>query len=1147
MRESRSNGILRGLPVNSKAFFAFLAFSFITLAALSQTISSFDLPLYFEADKAQTEFVSRGSGYSFLISSSGVQLALRNSSSSTAAQMQFVGANSRAGVQGEGELSGKINYFVGSDSSQWQTGLPTFSKVQVAEIYPGINLVFHGSQRQLEYDFTIAPGASADIIKMHFTGVDKISIAPDGELVLKIGSGEIIQPRPEIYQDIAGTRNVIQGGYKMLDARTVAFEIGSYDHFQPLVIDPVLNYSTYFGGTLGTSAWAIALNTNSFADSSNGYIYIAGQTLSKHFFTTGARQTNFGGGILDGDAFVAKFSNPPTNLLYLTYLGGTNDEEALGLAVDAAGNAFVGGYTDSTNFPVVNALYPNIASKYNPQYGFTPGSGFVAELNTNGSQLIYSTYLGGSYENCVQALAIDSSDNAYVVGYTSSTNFPVWPTNGMVLQKSLLCTNDEFINFNGFVTEIASNDSSLVYSTYLGGTNLDVAISVAVDANSNVYVAGYTASTNFPVTGNTLTNFPMLSHLNGDTNAGRNASFDGFVTKFPPLSTQPSNIAQLVYSTYLGGTNGDMAYGVTADAAGDAYVTGWTTSTNFPVYVPGTTNGPAGLFSFLTTNGLAFRAGVTNAFLTKIAPDGSSILDSVVFGGFGGDIGYKVALDAAGNAFVVGTETSTNFPTTNTFDFLAATNTGGRDAFVTSFNTNWTALNYSVLIGGRQNDSGYGIALDSSDNAFITGETDSTNFPIQSAGVFSFNGTNFINGTNVLNGAKLNGTNDAFLAELQFSPPAPYNIVVTPPGATNGVGADVSFSVTGNGQGTPVLFQWQHQGATNIMGTNYGVGSFTNLLNKSRFLGINTSTLTITNIQTNDTGYYQIVISYGGPPLTTNVFLEVEPQPIIVDAPIDVTNAQGSTVNFSVSALGQPPLHYQWQHDGTNLVNAGHVTGVTTNVLTISGITFSNAGNYDIVITNLYGSTNATATLTVVTAPEFLVPLTNEVVGLGYTNDLFVSVLGASPFHYSWEKNGVTVTNGPGNNGHISGATNDTLILRGITTNDAGVYQVTVTNIFGSTNSTATLTVLTTPTFRINLISTNLAGGINISSDGANVAAGYVVYATSNLLLTPITNTWLKVVGGTVEPPGSFSIRPFFYQPGIASWPQAYFALVRTN
>jgi hypothetical protein len=1133
----------------ARPVFAGLLLLFFAMAAAAQSFS-FDWPLYFEANKNQTQFLSRGSSYQFLISAGGAQIVLRNAAGGTAtAQMQLVGANARAQIQGDGELPGKINYLIGSDPGQWQTGLPTFSRVQISEIYPGINLVFHGNQRQLEYDFAIAPGANPDTIKIRFQGADKISLGPDGGLVLNIGGGEICQPKPEIYQTVGGTREVVSGGYKILDAQTVAFETGAYNHSLPLVIDPLLSYSAYFGGIKGDTAYAIALDTNSFADSTNGYIYIAGQTVSKQFFTPGASQTNYAGGNFNGDAFVAKFSNPPNDLIYLTYLGGKDDDAAFGLAVDAAGNAFVAGFTASSNFPTANAICSNIPTAFNVHVQHYFNSAFVSELDPSGSSLVYSTYLGGTNANIATSIALDSADNAYVAGCTYSTNFPI-STNA--LQSSLACSNNFYFNANAFVSELSSNEngstSNLLYSTYVGGTNFDAAESVAVGSDGYVYVAGLTSSTNFPTWNtptNQFTNFPAIDHLNGNVatnlpNVRPSSRFDAFAIKFQPFSTQllTNKNQDLVYSTYLGGTNSDAAYGIAPDSAGNAYVTGWTASTNFPIWLPnpnnpgytGYSNYPAGLFSYLITNPIS-GPFTTNIFLTKIASAGSNILASVVFGGRGQDIGYKVAVDSQGQAFVIGSESSTNFPTTNTFDSLAATNAsglqvGGQDVFVASFNTNWSAMNYSVCIGGKKDDAGYGIALDSSDDAFITGKTMSTNFPTQFPNQYSFIftnityktnivhmtnviSTNMVFSTNLIGGAKLTGTNDAFLAEIQFTPPAPTDVQVQPPGATNTVGANLTFEITGNGTGFPVLFQWQRETITNGIPS----GVFTNLLNKGRFNGVTADVLTITNIQTNDTGTYSAIVYYGGPPITNTFLIQVTPQPLIIVPPVDQTNAPGSNVTFTVTALGQPPLHYQWQLNGTNLVDETHVTGVTTNTLTLTDITTNEAGTYEVIITNSFGSTNASATLNVVTAPFILTPLTNQVVGLGSTVNFAVTVIGKSPIHYSWQMNGTILANG----GQIKGATTNILILTNAAVNNSGTYQVVVTNIFGSASNSATLTVLTAPRMSIGLVggllSFNVVGGTN---DGV-----YDLLFTNDLL-APLS-TWPRVGPATFGDQGQYS------------------------
>ena len=434
-----------------------------------------NLPLYFEAGQGQAntpaQFIARGHDYQFLIAPAEAQIALRKAAAKPEiVRMRFVGANAQAQIHGDAELPGKINYLTGNDPAQWHTGLAMFAKVRVEELYPGVNLVYYGNQQQLEYDFAIAPGTNPDVIEIHFDGADKISVNPQGELVLKLAGGEIRQPKPVIYQMMDGVRKGIEGGYRMVDAHTVAFAIGQYYRSQPLVIDPVLGYSTYFGGTAGDTAWAVALDTN-------GSIYITGETFSPQLFTNGwsygpsfstygAFQTNYNGGKYAGDAFVAKLDVSPNyiNVDYLTYLGGNGDNAAYSIAVDNAGNAYVAGYTDSTNFPTKNPIpgHTNISGVFDSHVKLYPSDAFVAELDASGSNLVYSTYLGGEGADAAYGVAVDSFGHAFVTGFTYSTNFP-HTANAKFTQ--LQCTNSFYFNANAFVTEIASNGGALIYST----------------------------------------------------------------------------------------------------------------------------------------------------------------------------------------------------------------------------------------------------------------------------------------------------------------------------------------------------------------------------------------------------------------------------------------------------------------------------------------------------------------------------------------------------------------------------------------------------------------------------------------------------------------------------------------------------------
>jgi hypothetical protein len=1032
-----------------------------------------NLPLYFEANQGQanipSQFIARGHDYQFLIAPTEAQIVLRKTTAESAVvRMQFVGANAQAPVSGDAELPGKIHHLTGNDPAQWRVGLPMFAKVRVGGLYPGVNLVYYGNQQQLEYDFDIAPGANPQAIAMHFDGVDKISITPQGELILNLAGGDIRQPKPVIYQVTDGVRKEIAGGYRLVDAHTVAFTIGQYDRSQPLVIDPLLSYSTYIGGSAGDTAWAVALDTN-------GNVYIAGQTFSKQFtnnvpFTTNAFQANFAGGQFTGDAFVFKLDAASGYPAYITYLGGTGNDAAYGIAVDAAGNAYVTGFTDSTNFPTTtNALYKNINGKVDPNIGLMPADVFVAELDSGGSNLIYSTYLGGNGADAAYGIAVDAADNAYVTGFTYSTNFP---TTTNAFQKHLACTNSIYFNANAFIAEIGSGGTNLVYSTYFGGTNFDEGRGIAVDTNGSIYVTGFTVSTNFPTTNAVVqqlvwtnvvgTNqISITNSLNGYLLNGcltnKTSSFDAFVAKFDSTGTN------LLYSTFLGGTNDDVAYGIAVDNNGAAYVTGWTVSTNFPNTL-GTSI--TGLHSFVATNTTGFLA--TNVFLTKIVTvvtNGTTnavIAWSAVFGGKGVDIGYGVAVDPAGEVFVTGSASSTNFPTFNVPTLMRYTNSGKSDAFVIAFNTNATALLYSTYLGGKENDHGYGIAVYTNGDAYVVGQTLSANFQ-----------------TLIADYPTRNGTNDAFLTKIMLTVLPPV-IATNPISQTVAVGSSMTFSV-GTTNGTPPFF-YQWQDGTNLVIMTTNSVSVTNLVDARNISGATNITLTINNAQITNSGfYYQVIVTnYGGavtsaPPASLTV-TNVPPE--ITLQPISQTNGVGTTVILTVTATGTTPLSYQWWVNGTNLVKNGTVkngptiNGATSNVLTIKKVQLANSGSYTVIVTNITGITNSVtssnAVLTVLSSPviEMQPTPTNQAMAVGATATFTVTAIGTVPLRYQWWVNGTNlVKNGTIKNGPtISGATTNVLTIKNVQTNDSGSYTVSVTNIDGSvTSSVAVLTVTNIP------------------------------------------------------------------------------------
>jgi hypothetical protein len=697
------------------------------------------LPLWFESASGG-RFIAHGPDAEFVISRDGVEFTLTQPGKMAEnVHMTFAGGAASSAVVGEDELAGKVNYLLGSDHSQWQSGVPTFSRVRLEQVYPGVNVIYYGNREHLEYDFNLAAGVTPETVTLRFDGAEKIHVNTSRELVVQLHGGQLIQHVPVAWQEASGERREYSANYKIVDAHTVTFTVTGYDRTRPLVIDPVLGFSTYFGGASGDKAWAVAINP---ADNS---IFVAGQTLSSQVsnnipFSAHGYQTNFNGGSQAGDAFVAKFDQTGTNLIYCTYLGGSEDDAAYALAVDSVGHAFVAGATDSTNFPVKNAVgygaYSGaaISGVRDPQAKIYPADAFIAELETNGAALIYSTYLGGNSSDSVNGLDIDPVGNAYVTGFTFSTNFP---STASAYLNHLATTNSYDINCNAFVAEIAAGGGVVNYATYFGGTNYDQGTAIKFK-NGKVFVAGYTVSTNFPW----VNGLSSSRWLNGfATNATPGS--DAFVVMF---ATSGTNLL-LQYSTFLGSTNNDVATGIAADSAGNAYVVGWTTSTNFPV----TTNSLQ-LSSFVRTNIGGFVIA-TNAFLAKISWNGVSASNawSQMFGGLGVDVANAVALDASGNIFIAGSATSTNISVTRPFIFgsLRATNSGASDAFVTAIKSDLSALLFSAYLGGRQDDFAEAIALDSAGNAVIAGQTLSTNFPV-------FAPRQFVR----------DGTNDAFVAKI---------------------------------------------------------------------------------------------------------------------------------------------------------------------------------------------------------------------------------------------------------------------------------------------------------------------------------------------------------------------------------------------
>jgi hypothetical protein len=631
----------------------------------------FSLPLRFEENTghfdAQVKYLARGPGYTVFLTATEAVLAARGN----VVRVHLCDANGESAFAGENEVSAPTNYFIGSDASKW-ISVTNYERVRCRSPYPGIDLVYHGNQRQLEYDFSLAPHASPKQIALRYDGVRALRIDKDGSLVLKLkNAGELRQDKPVAYQNINGERREVACRFAMKGNTRVGFAIGEYDVSQPLVIDPtILSYSTYLGGNITENGRGIAVDAA-------GNAYIAGSTTSTDFPVLNQYQTDQS----NTDVFVTKINTNASgvaSLVYSTYLGGSALEDANGLAVDSAGHVFLVGYTDSMDFPLLNQYQGDQPAR----------DAFVTKLDTNTSgvaSLLYSTYVGGNANDVGQAIAVGAQGNLIITGATTSTDFPI-----LNQYQSDQPQNDVFVTK---LNPNASGAASLLYSTYLGGSSVETGFGVAVDTMGMAYVTGVTSSTDFP----TLN--PYQTDQGGD---------DVFVTKINSLLSGP---ASLVYSTYLGGGGADNGQAIAVDSSGQAYVTGKTGSANFPTLNEYQTNQP-----------------LDDAFVTKLNSSGNALLYSTYLGGGGDDGANGIAIDSIGRAYVTGDTDSGNFPTNNGL----LPDQPNTDAFVTKINTNSSgaaSLSFSTYLGGNGIDHGYAIAVDIVRDIYVTGQTASSDFP----------------------------------------------------------------------------------------------------------------------------------------------------------------------------------------------------------------------------------------------------------------------------------------------------------------------------------------------------------------------------------------------------------------------------------
>jgi hypothetical protein len=757
---------------------------------LSGGVAYTQLPLRFEANQGQADpqvrFLARGSGYTLLLTPQAAVLRLQQSAVPDAEalpdvlRLQLVGGAAAPAVIGQDPLPGTTNYFVGKDPARWRTGVPTYGRVTYQGVYPGIDLAYYGNQQQLEYDFDVAPGADPGRIDLAFQGAARLSLDDQGDLVLPTAGGDLVEHAPVLYQQTAAGRQPVSGRYMLHGDGTVGFDVGTHDPALALVIDPVLSYATFLGGSNHDEGTAVTVDAT-------GAAYVTGWTASSSFPTLTPIRPSSG----NRDAFVLKV-NPDGSPAYFTFLGGSQnngdaaDDQGLGIAVDGSGNAYVTGLTQSSNFPTTPGAY-QAASR---DASFIH-DGFVARLDATG-KLSYATYLGGTGNDAGQGIAVDSAGNVYVTGVTTSADITS-------LQAPLVAGFRPVPTDTGTDAFVARFDPTpaglldLAYFTYLGGdgnttagSSITTGNAIAVDGLGNAYVTGSTNATRLPVTSSAFQ----------PANAGGK---DAFVAEINPSVAGP---ASLVSCSYLGGADGDSGNGIAVDGQGNAYVAGTTTSSSFPA--------AASLHRLYDYPG---DSGRTDAFVAKVHA-GATALDYFTYlGGSGTDTGAAVAVDGAGNAYVTGSTMSTNFPTV---PFVPPENyPGGEEAFLTEIKADGTAAAYSAIVGSNGHHGGNwgaGVAVDRSGQVWVTGATEgplATVSPVQG----NYGG----------------GFADAFLLKISPQPDNlhPGNLQLDLPSVTveaNAGSVTLTVTRTGGSEGTVTVHYATYNGSA-VAGVDYDAAS----------------------------------------------------------------------------------------------------------------------------------------------------------------------------------------------------------------------------------------------------------------------------------------------------------------------------------
>ncbi|MBI4903610.1 MAG: SBBP repeat-containing protein [Acidobacteria bacterium] len=627
------------------------------------------LPLHFERHGAA--IVARVPGYQLSLDGAGAQVAFRKGT----VRMRLHGASGIA-PQAVDRMSGVSNYIQGSDPRRWRTSVTHFARARYTSVYPGVNLDFYGNARNIEYDFLIAPGADPRRIAMTVEGAQSVTVTPAGEVAVRAFGEELLLKAPVAYQRRGSERAAVAARFRVAGNR-VSFDLGAYDRRRELVIDPVITFATYLGGAETEVATGIALDAQS-------NIYVTGYTNSQRFPIVGQPLSANNAGA--DDAFIVKVNSTGNQLLYSTYLGGTENDRPLGIVIDGLGNAVIAGNSSSEDFPMAGTVFQGL------------GSGvFLARLSANGSSLLASTFLGGIESvgiGFLSAMAGDANGNVYLAGYTSADDFLVTAGSLQPLKRS---------GTDAFLTKVSSDLSRVVYSTYLGGDGTDQARAVTVDSAGNAFVAGSTNSVNFPRTTGTYA-----------TPNGGNS--DVFVTRVNAAG------AAIDFSAILGGLLDDSPTAITLGPTGNIFVAGTTLSSNYPT--------TPGVFQVLRPT------FATPGFVSKLDSTATLLLFSTYLGAVNSYYDVRniasIRADAGDNLYAAVTGFGTGFPTTT--GALQSPAPGFQDGLLVRLSPGGDVLGYSTFIGGSADDSLNAMALDQVGNLYLAGGTSSSNFPGTSTG-----------------------------------------------------------------------------------------------------------------------------------------------------------------------------------------------------------------------------------------------------------------------------------------------------------------------------------------------------------------------------------------------------------------------------